>query len=134
MAFMRGLAYAVLAATIVVVLSVAVLAADGTAPPWEGIVIEFGGTALVWGGIVAGLIQLGKHIRIGGSALLGTAQAIWLANLILGGLGMFLYSYLNGAGIPAALLQAGLAVLGASGAFEAVATAAGKGSPKSSPG
>lgn len=45
--------------------------------------------------MVAALIQLGKAIRVGGRPLLGSSQAIWLANLVLGGPGMFLHAILT---------------------------------------
>lgn len=124
--FIRGLAYAVLAGVFVALVAVGTLASDGSTP-WDDLTISFGGTALAWGAVVAAVIQLGKAIRVNGSPLLGTAQTIWLANLVLGGLGMFLYAYMGGATVLSALLQAVLAVLGASGTFEAVATAVGKG-------
>src|SRR5690606_38025203 len=117
---------------LVVALATRALASDGTMP-WDDLIISFGGTALVWGGVVAGVIQIGKAIQLHGKPLLGSPQAIWLANLALGGPGMFLYAYLDGAGILPSLLQAVLAVLGASGAYEAVATVVGKGSPQNSP-
>lgn len=103
-----------------------VLAADGTEMPWDDLEITIGGVVLLWAGIVAGLIEIGKHIRIGGTPLLGTPGKIWAANLILGGIGVFVYELSRGTDVIPALLAAGAAVLAASGIFEGVKTAVGK--------
>lgn len=106
----------------------AVLAAEGAEMPWDGLEIAVGGVVLLWAGVVSGLIEIGKHIRIGGSPLLGTPGRIWAANLILGGAGVLVYELLQGKPFLAALIAAGAAVVAASGIFEGVKTAVGKSS------
>ena len=92
--------------------------------PWDELQIQIGPAVLVWAPIVTALIQILKNVKVGGTPLLGNEKAIWLANLVLGGLGMFLYSILNtNATVLQALVDALMAVVGASGIFEAVKTA-----------
>lgn len=109
----------------------AVLAAEGAEMPWDGLEIAVGGVVLLWGGVVSGLIEIGKHIRIGGSPLLGTPGRIWAANLIFGGVGVFVYELAQGAELLPALLAAVTAVVAASGIFEGIKNAAGKSSAAS---
>lgn len=101
-----------------------VLAADGDGLPWDELEIAIGGVVLLWGGIVAGLIEIGKHVRVGSTVLLGTPQRIWMANLLLGGAGVLIYELLQGTSFLSALLAAAAAVLTASGIFEGIKTAA----------
>lgn len=109
----------------------AVLAAEGAEMPWDGLEIAVGGVVLLWAGVVSGLIEIGKHVRVGGNALLGTPGRIWAANLILGGVGMFVYELTQGAEVLPALLAALTAVVAASGVFEGLKTAVGNSSAAS---
>src|SRR5690554_2714715 len=92
--------------------------------PWDGLEIAIGAIVFLWGGLVSGLIEIGKRIRIGGVPLLGTPTRIWAANLILGGIGVLTYELMSGTTFLSALLTAGAAVLTASGLFEGIKTAA----------
>src|SRR5690554_6446706 len=122
---MRNVSVVLLALVAVLVLSLAVLAAaEGTEMPWDDLEIAIGGVVLLWGGIVAGLIEIGKHVRVGSTVLLGTPQRIWMANLLLGGAGVLIYELLQGTSFLSALLAAAAAVLTASGIFEGIKTAA----------
>lgn len=95
--------------------------------PWDGLEIAIGPMVLVWGAVVAAVVQLLKHVYFGDKPLLDTPGKIWAANLLLGGVGVFLYEVLSGKDVLAALVAAGAAVLTASGIFEGVKTAAGVG-------
>lgn len=103
------------------------LAATEGEMPWDGLEIAIGPVVLVWGAVVAAIVQLLKAVKIGDPPrpLLGSAQAIWLANLLLGGVGVLVYEVTNGAALLQAVVNGVLAVLSASGLFEAVKTAAG---------
>lgn len=111
-------------------LSVVALAQEGEVP-WEDLEITIGGVVLVWAGIVAAVVEIGKHVYFGDEPLLNTPAKIWGANLGLGGLGIFIYQTMGGASVLEALLAALTAVIAASGVFEGVKTITGK-SQKSS--
>lgn len=118
---------AVLVAVTLLVLAMPVLAAAEVAVPWDQLEIAIGPVVLVWGAVVAGVVQVLKGVKIGDPPrpLLGSPQAIWLANLLLGGVGVLVYEVTNGAALLQAVVNGVLAVLSASGLFEAVKTAAG---------
>lgn len=113
----------VVSAVALVVLGLPALAAAEPLP-WDELEIAIGPVVLVWGAVVAAVVQLLKHVYFGGKPLLDTPVKIWAANLLLGGVGVFLYEVLSGKDVLAALVAAGVAVLTASGIFEGVKTAA----------
>src|SRR5690606_40546132 len=80
----------VLSASLLLLVSVAALANTGDSMPWDNLEITIGPVVLVWGVVVSGLIQVLKGIRVGNPPrpLLATSQSIWLANIILGGVGV----------------------------------------------
>lgn len=126
---MRGLP--VVSVAVVFVLAVAAIALAAAEPlPWGGLEIAIGPVVLLWGGVVAAVVELLKHVYFGDRSLLDTPGKIWAANLLLGGVGVFVYELVNGADVLAALLAAGAAVVAASGIFEGfkTATQAGKSS------
>ena len=127
-------AFVVFAVALVVLGLPALAAAEPL--PWDELEIAIGPVVLVWGAVVAAVVQLLKHVYLGDKPLLDTPVKIWAANLLLGGVGVFLYEVLSGKDVLAALVAAGAAVLTASGIFEGVktATAAGKSSAASSHG
>src|SRR5690606_36818189 len=104
-------------AVVLVVMGLPALAAAEPLP-WDGLEIAIGPVVLVWGTVVAAVVQLPKHVYCGGKPLLGTPGKIWAANLLLGGVGVFLYHALRAKDVLAALVAAGAAVLTASGIFE----------------
>ena len=110
-------------AVVLVVLGLPALAADEPMP-WDELEITVGPVVLVWGAVVAAVVQLLKHVYFEGKPLLDTPVKIWAANLLLGGVGVFLYEVLSGKDVLAALAAAVVAVLTASGIFEGVKTAA----------
>ena len=106
-----------------------VLAAAEVAVPWDQLEIAIGPVVLVWGAFVAGVIQVLKAVQVGSPPrpLLDTAQKIWLANVLLGGVGVLVYELMQGTALLQAVLNAILAVLTASGVFEAAKTAGASG-------
>lgn len=102
----------------------ALAAAEGEMP-WDGLEIAVGPVVMVWGAVVAAIVQLLKAVKIGDPprALLDSAQKIWLANLLLGGIGILVYELAGGVSVIQAVLNAILTMLTASGVFEAVKTA-----------
>ena len=116
---------AVLVAVTLLVLAMPVLAAAEVAVPWDQLEIAIGPVVLVWGAVVAGVIQVLKAVQVGSPPrpLLDTAQKIWLANVLLGGVGVLVYELMQGTALLQAVLNAILAVLTASGVFEAAKTA-----------
>ena len=102
-----------------------VLAAAEAPMPWDHLEVAIGPVVLVWGAVVAGVIQVLKAVRVGSPPrpLLDTAQKIWLANVLLGGVGVLVYELTQGTVPLQAVLNAILAVLTASGVFEAAKTA-----------
>ena len=125
---------AVLVAVALLVLALPVLGATEGTVPWDELEIAIGPVVLVWGALVAGVIQVLKAVQVGNPPrpLLDTAQKIWLANVLLGGVGVLVYELTQGTVLLQAVLNAVLAVLTASGVFEAAKTtgAAGKSSTK----
>lgn len=111
-------------------LSVVALAQEGEVP-WEDLEITIGGVVLAWAGVVAAVVEVGKHVYFGDEPLLNTPAKIWGANLALGGLGIFIYEVMGSASVLEGLLAALTAVIAASGVFEGVKTITGK-SKKSS--
>lgn len=110
-----------LAFVIAVALGLPALAQEAAEPapmPWDDVVIPIGGVALLWGGVVAAIIQLLKHVQWDGRPILANSTHIWGANLLLGGVGMFIAALQSGSTALAALLYAGEAVLSAVGTFE----------------
>lgn len=101
----------------------ALAAAEGEMP-WDGLEIAIGPVVLVWGAVVAGLVQILKAVKVGEPAkpLLDTSQKIWLANLLLGGVGVLVYEVIGGTAPLQAILNAVMTILSASGLFEAVKT------------
>lgn len=102
-----------------------VLAAAEASMPWDHLEVAIGPVVLVWGAFVAGIIQALKAVQVGSPPrpLLDTAQKIWLANVLLGGVGVLVYELTQGTVLLQAVLNAVLAVLTASGVFEAAKTA-----------
>jgi len=102
-----------------------VLAAAEASMPWDQLEVAIGPVVLVWGALVAGVIQILKAVQVGDPPrpLLDTAQKIWLANVLLGGVGVLVYELTQGTVLLQAVLNAVLAVLTASGVFEAAKTA-----------
>lgn len=119
-----------LAFVFVLVVSVVALAQEGETP-WEGLEITIGGVVLAWAGVVAAVVEIGKHVYFGDEPLLNTSAKIWGANLALGGLGIFIYEVMGGASVLEGLLAALTAIIAASGVFEGVKTVTGN-SKKSS--
>jgi len=115
----------VLAAAFLLMLALPALAATEDNLPWGDLEVSIGPVVLVWGAVVAGVVQVLKAVKVGSPPrpLLDTAQKIWLANLLLGGLGVLVYELANGTVALQAVLNAVMAVLTASGVFEAAKTA-----------
>lgn len=124
----RKAAFALAVAVLFVLLfAVVVLAQEnGEEPPWSGLELKIGGVAILWGGVVAALVEIGKHVYFTDEPFLNTPAKIWGANLVLGGLGIMIYELLQGTAILQAALAALAAVISASGLFEAAKTAVGK--------
>jgi len=102
-------------------LSIVVLAQEASeGDPWDDLLVTFGGITIAWASAQMGLLQLLKGIKIGDKPLLGNSGLVWLANAMLGVLGMVLAA--TQAGVPwlSALIQAIIAVFAASGEFEAL--------------
>jgi len=116
---------AVVLLAVLLLLSFPVLAASEATMPWDQLEIAIGPVVLVWGAVVAGVIQVLKAVQVGSPPrpLLDTAQKIWLANVLLGGVGVLVYELTQGTVLLQAVLNAILAVLTASGVFEAAKTA-----------
>lgn len=114
---------------VLVLFATVALAAEAAEMPWDDLEITIGGVVLLWAGIVAAVVEIGKHVYFGDRPLLDTSAKIWGANLLLGGVGVFVHQMMQGSDILPALLAAGAAVLTASGIFEGVKVAAGKSSP-----
>jgi len=114
--------------SLLLLVSVAALANTGDSMPWDNLEITIGPIVLVWGVVVSGLIQVLKGVRVGNPprSLLSTSQSIWLANIILGGVGVLVYELVNGAQLLQAILNAVTAIVTAVGVFEGAKTAAGK--------
>lgn len=92
----------------------------------EGLEITVGPVVLVVAPLVAAIIQVLKHVQWNGNPLLPNETAIWVANALLGGVAFTLYQLSQGESIGAALLNAIIAVFGASGVFEGVKSTVGK--------
>ena len=95
--------------------------------PWDDVVISFGAVTLAWASAQMGIVQILKAVRIGDKPLLGSAGMVWLANAILGVIGLTIAATQAGVPTVAALIQAIIAVFAASGEYEFLATT-GKGS------
>src|SRR5690606_1797023 len=108
-----------------------VLAASDATMPWDQLEIAIGPVVLVWGALVAGVIQILKAVQVGDPPrpLLDTAQKTWLANVLLGGVGVLVYELTQGTVLLQAVLNAILPVLTASGVFEAAKTPGAAGKP-----
>lgn len=107
--------------------------AESAPTPWENVVVTFGGITLAWASAQMGLLQILKAIRIGDKPLLSNAATIWLANAVLGIIGMVIAATQAGVPVLAALIQAVIAVFTASGEYEFLAkTEAGGGRPTGS--
>ena len=119
----RGITIVLVVLAVLALVTTAALAANGEAEngdPWEGLVVTFGGITIAWASAQMGLLQLLKGIKIGDKPLLGSPGLIWLANAVLGVLGMVLAATQAGTPWPGALVQAIIAVFAASGEFEAL--------------
>ena len=119
----RGITIVLVVLAVLALMTTAALATNGEAEngdPWEGLVVTSGGVTIVWASAQMGLLQILKGIKLGDKPLLGSPGLIWLANVALGVLGMVLAA--TQAGVPrlGALLQAIIAVFGASSEFEFV--------------
>lgn len=125
----------VMAAVALLVFGAPVLAATADAVPWDDLEIAVGPVVLVWGAVVAAIVQLLKAVKVGNppAPLLDTAQKIWLANVLLGGVGVLVYELTQGTVLLQAVLNAVLAVLTASGVFEAAKTAGAAGKASTGP-
>lgn len=117
--------FAVMAVTVLFALSMFVLPAfaqeaeaEPAPVPWDDVYVIFGGVTIAWASAQMGLLQVLKSIRIGDKLLLGSPGLIWLANAILGVIGMVIAA--TQAGIPtlAAVIQAVIAVFASSGQYE----------------
>lgn len=106
--------------------AVQAVAADGEPDPTGDLWVTFGGITIAWASAQMGLLQILKAIRIGDKPLLNSPGLVWLANGILGVVGMTLAA--TQAGIPtlAAVIQAIIAVFAASGEYEFLAKTQGK--------
>lgn len=118
----RGITIVLVVLTVLALMTTAALAAEAVenGDPWEGLVVTFGGVTIVWATAQMGLLQVLKGIKIGDKPLLGNSGMIWLANAVLGVLGMVLAATQAGTPWPGALVQAIIAVFAASGEFEAL--------------
>ena len=114
----RGITLVLVVLAVVAMFAVAALAAEGEGDPWEGLIVTFGGITIAWATAQMGLLQLLKGIKIGDKPLLGNSGLIWLANAVLGVLGMVLAATQAGTPWLGALVQAIIAVFAASGEFE----------------
>lgn len=96
-------------------------AADVEPDPIGDLWVTFGGVTIAWASAQMGLLQVLKAVRIGDKPLLGSPGLVWLANGVLGVVGMTLAA--TQAGIPtlAAVIQAIIAVFAASGEYEFMA-------------
>ena len=118
----RGITIVLVVLAMLALVTTAVLATEAVenGDPWEGLVVTFGGITIAWASAQMGLLQLLKGIKIGDKPLLGSPGLIWLANAVLGVLGMVLAATQAGTPWPGALVQAIIAVFAASGEFEAL--------------
>ena len=104
----------------VVSFAVPAFAAEGAEgpSPWDDVVVTFGLVTLAWSQVQMGFINLLKGITYNGEPLLNSRERIWLANAVLGVIGLTLSYLQGGSSLLAAAVQAILVVVLASGGFE----------------
>ena len=103
----------------IVLASIQAFAAEGEPAPWDDVVVTFGTVTLAWGAVQMGLLNIFKGISIKGKPLLDADVKIWLANAAIGMAGLLIAYTQAGMSFGSAAIQALLAVLAASGIYEA---------------
>jgi len=110
---------AIMALFVVALVAVPALAADeGGGGPWDDVVVTFGAVALAWTSVQMGVIRVLRGVSIGGKPLLATDGAVWLANGIIGVVGLVIAATQSGEPLLASVMQALLAFFAASGQHE----------------
>lgn len=94
------------------------LAADDVPGPDDELWVTFGAVTIAWASAQMGLLQVLKAIHIGGKPVLNSPGLVWLANGILGVIGMTIAATQAGVPLVAAIIQAVIAVFAASGEYE----------------
>lgn len=110
----------------------ALAAEEVTKYPWDDVVIVFGAVALSWSYIQMGIIRVLRGVSIGGRPLLATDAMVWVANGILGAIGLTVAATQSGQPFLASIMQAVMAVLMASGQHEILSVTGKKSSPEQS--
>lgn len=108
------------------------LAADDVPGPNDELWVTFGAVTIAWASAQMGLLQVLKAIHIGGKPVLSSPGLVWLANGILGVIGMTIAATQAGVPLVAAIIQAIIAVFAASGEYEFFSKTQGAGRPTGS--
>src|SRR5690606_5243602 len=84
----------------------AALAAHDVPGPDDELWVTFGAITIAWASAQMGILQVLKAIHIGGKPVLGSPGLVWLANGILGVIGMTIAATQAGVPLVAAIIQA----------------------------